>query len=148
MLSGPKFAAAPDHAKLLHVLALCYAAEARTDGFVPAAVAKKLTKARPSQFEAAIEHLTAVQPGCTNPSWEQHEGGWILHDYDDPLYGNPMKADEEVRRVQKSRAGHEGGKKSAQVRAEKYGTAQPLSSATEAGPEAPASKHPDVPASA
>jgi hypothetical protein len=147
MLSGPKFAAASDHAKLLHILALCYAAEARTDGFVPAAVAGKLTKARPSQFKAAIEHLTSVQPGCTNPSWEQHEGGWILHDYDDPLYGNPMKADEEVRRVQKSRAGHEGGKKSAQARAAKYGTAQPLSSPAEADTEALASKHQHAPAS-
>jgi hypothetical protein len=126
MLSGPKFAAAPDHAKLLHVLALCYAAEARTDGFVPAAVARKLTNARPSQFEAAIEHLTSVQPGCTNPSWEQHEGGWILHDYDYPLYGNPMKADHEVRREQKVKAGREGGKASAQARLEKHGTSQPI----------------------
>jgi hypothetical protein len=147
MPTGPKFAGASDTAKLLHFLGLCYAAHAVSDGFVPEAVARKLTSASHKQFDQAIAHLTSVQPGCENPSWETRAGGWFLHDYDDPLYGNPMKEDSEKRREQKVKAGAAGGKKSAQARLARYGTAQPPSSKPEAEPEAPASKHPEAPAS-
>lgn len=150
MLSGLKFASAPDAAKLLHFMALCYAAENLTDGYITESAARKLTKARGRDFERAIEHLSTTQPGCTNPSWELQAGDqaqpngdraqpnrvWFLHHYDDPLYDNPMKAGLDKRREQKSRAGVEGGKKSAEARAKKYGTARPLNSAREADPEA------------
>ncbi len=147
MPTGPKFAAASDTAKLLHFLGLCYAAHAVTDGFVPEAVARKLTSSTRRQFDQAIAHLTSVQPGCENPSWESRPGGWFIHDYDDPLYGNPMREDSEKRREQKVKAGAEGGKKSALARLRKYGTAQPPGSNPEAPPEAPASKHPEATAS-
>ncbi len=147
MLNGAKFAGATDHAKLLHFLGLCYAASALTDGFVPEVIARKLTHADRKTFDRSMAHLSSVQPGCDHPSWESRLGGWFLHDYDDPIYGNPLREDLEKRREQKVKAGAEGGKKSALARLEKYGTAQPPSSKPEAQPEAPASKHPEAPAS-
>jgi len=146
--NGPKFAGASDTAKLLHFLALCYAANAVTDGFIPEPIARRLTSASRKQFDEAVAHLSSVQPGCEHPSWEARPGGWFLHDYDDPLYGNPMREDSEKRREQKVKAGAEGGKKSALARLAKYGTAQPPSSKPEAELEAPASKRPEAPASA
>jgi hypothetical protein len=134
--TGPKLATASDTAKLLHFLGLCYAASALSDGFVPEGVARKLTQASYRQFTQAIEHLSTVQPGCAHPSWERRDGGWFLHDYDDPLYRNPMRSGRKTHE-DKQRAGAEGGKKSVQTRLERYGTAQPLTSPTEADPEAP-----------
>ena len=147
MPNGAKFAGASDLAKLLHFLGLCYAASNLSDGFVPEPIARKLTRADRKQFDRAIAHLSSVQPGCDHPSWEARPGGWFLHDYDDPLYDNPMREGLEKRREQKVKAGAAGGKKSALARLEKYGTAQPPSSKPEAEPEAPPSKLFEAPAS-
>jgi hypothetical protein len=145
MWDGPKFIDAPELACSLHVKALCYSANALTDGFVPASKARRLIKKASSrEFQRALDHLTTVQPGCSNPSWEERPGGWFLHDYDDPQYANPLRAESQQRARTRQIAGKSGGLKSAQVRREKHGTAQPgrmvnaesPSSTLEANPEA------------
>lgn len=141
---GPKFVDAPELAFSLHMKALCYTARSLTDGFVPAGVARRLVKASSREFQRAITHLSAVQFGCSSASWEERPGGWYLHDYDDPQYANPMRADSEQAARTRQLAGKTGGLKSAAARRAKYGSAQPkrttsaqaASSPPEANPEA------------
>jgi hypothetical protein len=122
---GPKFVGASELAVALHFKALCHSALMLTDGFISSTKPYELVKARRRDVDAAIAHLSSVQPGCDNPSWEPRPGGWFLHDYDDPIYANPLR--EVVRTLQLSRqkSASAAGKRSAQVRSEKYGTAQP-----------------------
>ena len=96
-----------------------------TDGFIASSKPFELVKARRQDVEKAIAHLSTVQPGCDNPSWEKRPGGWFLHDYDDPIYANPLR--ETVRALQETRANSASaaGKASALARKQKYGTAQP-----------------------
>lgn len=122
---GPKFAGATEIAIALHFKALCHSALMLTDGFIASARPYELVKARRQDVEKAIKHLSTTQPGCDHPSWEERPGGWFLHDYDDPIYANPLR--ETVRTLQqvRAKAAAAGGRASARVRQEKYGTAQP-----------------------
>jgi len=145
---GPKFIDASELAFSLHIKAMCYCARALTNGFVPASKPFTLVKASPSQVKVAIEHLTVVQPGADNPSWEERPGGWFIHDYDDPQYMNPMRAEVAELASKRRLAGKKGGLQSVKKRLERFGTAQPIRAADanspaeanpEANPEAPAS---------
>jgi hypothetical protein len=147
---GPKFIGAPELAFSLHVKALCYCARALTDGFVPSGNARELVKKASSrEFQRALNHLITVQPGCANPSWEERPGGWFLHDYDDPQYANPLRAESQQRARTRQIAGKSGGQRSADVRREKYGSAQPLrtpsAQSLSSAPEANAEASPEAP---
>ena len=120
-----KFVGAPELAIALHFKALCHSALMLTDGFIATTKPYELVKARRQDVDRAITHLSTTQPGCDNPSWVERPGGWFLHDYDDPIYANPLR--ETVRALQevRAKAASAAGKASARARREKYGTAQP-----------------------
>jgi len=157
---GAKFIGASELAFSLHIKALCYCARALTDGFVPASKVYGLVHASKAAVDMALKHLTTTQPGCANPSWEIRPGGWYLHDYDDPQYMNPMRAEVQELTEKRRMAAQKGGLTSVKNRRQKYGSAQPvkntipeddLSSAPEANveptPEALASTLPEPPTS-
>jgi hypothetical protein len=136
---GPKFASAPAGTVELHFVALCHSALNLTDGFVSAAQVYGFFKARKPQINRMIEHLVTVQPGCASPSWEVRPGGWFLHDYDDPLYMNPLREDVANHARTRREASAKGGKRSVAIRRERYGSAQPITppslSASNSAPE-------------
>lgn len=139
--NGKKFAGAPFGTFEVWTRALAYSALAKTDGFVPAAIASQLAPgATRRQLQACLSHLTTIQPGCVHPSFLEVPGGYQIHDYDDPDYFNPTT--ERVRTARET--GAIGGRKSAEVRKQRYGSAQPTkqpaSSGVEANPEGPPSK--------
>jgi hypothetical protein len=122
---GPKFASGPELAVSLHFKALCHSALMLTDGFIAADKPYELVKARRQDVEKAIKHLTTTQPGCDNPSWEERLGGWFLHDYDDPIYANPLRETVRTQQLARTKSAAAAGKASARVRRERFGTAQP-----------------------
>src|SRR5205807_7601540 len=101
MPEGPKFDGVPSTAGWLHTCALAFCArQAATnvaDGFVPAGRVYKLTNDPPAAVQKAIQWLVKPRPGCLNPLWHAVDGGWSIHDYDDPEYGNPTRAGAEAR---------------------------------------------------
>jgi hypothetical protein len=140
MPEGPKFDGISSAAGWLHVCAMAYASKALTDGFVPAGRIYKLTNDAPKVIDQAVCWLVSLRPGQENPLWHEVEGGWLIHDFTDPEYGNVTKAGAERFKQSKAEAGRAGGKASVAARRSRYGTAQPAS-VLEASPEAPASKH-------
>lgn len=144
MPDHPKFVGCSPDVLALWTAAICYAANAVTDGFVPEAKVRTLINAPKRRIDEAVAWLTSVRPGCTNPSWKRVEGGWKIHDYCDPTFNQPTK-----NRIATSRAaGAEGGRRSAEARRQKYGTAQPAQASnsgsrtiTEGGGSEPPSKH-------
>ena len=123
---GAKFTGASELAFSLHIKALCYCARALTDGFVPASKVYGLVHASKAAVDMALKHLTTTQPGCANPSWEIRPGGWYLHDYDDPQYMNPMRAEVQELTEKRRMAAQKGGLTSVKNRRQKYGSAQPV----------------------
>src|SRR5690242_5782896 len=122
MPEGPKFEDIPSAAGWLYVCALAYAAEHLTDGFISRTRLHKLTNDPADVVDQALAWLTSVRPGCANPLFHVVDGGIVIHDYADPKYHNPTREGVERARDQASAA----GKRSAQVRKEKYGNAQPM----------------------
>jgi hypothetical protein len=120
--TGAKFACAPSSVGWLHIAALCWTAEALTDGFIPKSQVYKLTNDHPRIVDAAIRFLTATQPGAQNPAWEKDAArdGYNIHDYADEKYGNPTRA----RHQAWVENGRRGGQASAQARAQGGGSAR------------------------
>ncbi len=147
MPSGPKFSGAPSSAGWLHVCAMAWSGLAKTDGFIPRAQVYRLTNDPPRVINAAVKFLTTVQPGCDHPLWIEADGGWSIHDYLDPRYGNPSRANPSGGRLVegsdpiKRMAGEAGGRRSVEVRRLRFGSAQPRSS-PKATPKQPALKQP------
>ncbi len=132
MPTGPKFSDIPSTAGWLYVCGLCYCSHNLTDGFIPMSEVSKLSSESRRVVQRAVQWLCTVHPPATQPLWHDHPQGVLVHDYGDPTYGNRTRAVEDVLRESRAAAGRVGGLRSAQVRKERYGTAQP-----EAHPEAP-----------
>lgn len=111
----------------LHVCGIAYCNRHLTDGFIPDVVLSRLADIPSYAAEARV----LVRVGL----WERDDErrGYWVHDYHDY---QPSAVDEKAKRKAKQEAGRLGGQRSAEVRAQREGTAQP-----------PASKHPEAPAS-
>jgi hypothetical protein len=138
MPNSPKFVSAPFGTLELWFRGLTYAASSKTDGFIPEQALAKVVAPdlHHRTLAVLVRHLTTVQPRCSNPSWHVVEGGYLIHDYDDPQFFNPGSKSTDRARIN----GSMGGQRSAEARRKKYGTAQPLISIPEATPEDPPSK--------
>ncbi len=93
--SHPKVAAAGHEAVGLHCRALSYSASYATDGFLPVDVVRMLAGAR-------LKPLTGKLIGAR--LWTAVEGGWMIHDYDDPAYGNPTRQRQQARSAASAKA--------------------------------------------
>lgn len=100
----------------LWTLCLCYT-RARNDPVVPRGLPNRFEPVRGSELAALL-----VDVGL----WEFHPHGWTVHDWE--LYGATEALHERQRRL---------GKRSAEVRRERYGTAQPSNRFVERSPNAP-----------
>ncbi len=98
---SPKIAGLSDAAFRAFVEAVCYSREYRTDGFIPAGVARKQWSA------AALAELTSNHP--ERPSLAEVDGGWRIHDF---AAHQMTTADIEAKR----RAGAAGGRAKASNR--------------------------------
>ena len=98
---SPKIAGLSDAAFRAFVEAVCYSREYRTDGFIPAGVARKQWSA------AALAELSSNHP--ERPSLAEVDGGWRIHDF---AAHQMTTADIEAKR----RAGAAGGRAKASNR--------------------------------
>lgn len=97
---NPKVLAAGNEAAGLYARALSYSADNGTGGLLSLDTVKTLAGSR---FKALSRKLVDV--GLWDPSGQ---GGWHIHDYDDPAYGNPTSS--------RAQARSEAARKAAQVR--------------------------------
>jgi hypothetical protein len=105
---NPKIAAISDSAFALYVTSIAYANRNLTDGFIPRSVGNgqlRYCDGRAAETAAELERTGL---------WEAKPGGWLIHDYHE--YQPSKQAVLELR-GKKRRAGHLGGKASAQARA-------------------------------
>lgn len=147
----PKVAALSDAAFRLWVTAGCWSRRQATQGFVPRTQLRALTRHRTPNLLVAELTDSKVSSRYEAPLWEEVEGGWQFHDWDDFNPGTEKPAESPR---SKSDAGRLGGQRSAETRRSKYGSAspkQPRSSPeaespcfTEAEPEA-TPKHAEAP---
>jgi hypothetical protein len=108
----PKIIALSDAAFRAHVLALCYCASNRTDGFISLAAARLFASVR------VIRELTGAG------LWHMEEnGGYTLHDY---LAYNPSKAEAEATAKAKAIAGAKGAAKRWNGKADSKAVAVPV----------------------
>lgn len=130
----------PENAKVLeagplaawmHVCGIAYCNRHLTDGFVPEIVAPRLMDH--AEYGEGVDDLTGRLTEVGLWEWDADRLGWWIHDYHDY---QPSAAEEKAKRKAKQEAGRLGGQRSAEVRAQRAGTAQP-----------PASKQPEAPAS-
>lgn len=106
MPENPKVAALSPAARWAMVESWCYSARNRTDGRIPASIAKRMATA------TGIRQL--VEAGL----WEREGGDYIVHDY---LQYNPSRAELEARdekRAELSEARAEAGRRGGQASAE------------------------------
>lgn len=155
ILGNPKITRVGPIGFALHVAAIVYCARNLTDGFVPYGQARHLlgvqwTEDTDSGIRIQSLAMTSGMAGsdglevvehmikllCTVGLWERVEHGYMVHDY---LVYNPSReqvlAEREANREQRSNA----GKRSAQVRRERFGTAQPKRD-SERAPERPSER--------
>lgn len=94
-----------------------------TRGFVPKSMLR--TIARNSASQAKLEKLARELEQATaggiyeHGLWEATEGGWQFHDWDQ------YQPEPEVMKLTRTEAARLAGQRSAEVRRERYGTAQP-----------------------
>ena len=99
----PKVVRLDDAAFRLHVSALCYAARAGTDGFIPESMVPRLHHTGPK----LVDQLLAAG------LWHRREGGFTVHDF---LDYNLSKAEGEALRKKRAAAGQLGGRRSGESR--------------------------------
>lgn len=117
---SPKIAGLSDSAFRAFVEAICYSREYRTDGFIPAGVARKQWSV------AALAELSENHP--ERPSLAAVDGGWRIHDFE---AHQMTTVDIEAKR----RAGAAGGRKKASNRlASATGAVEQNASAPQAAP--------------
>lgn len=140
----PKWESLSDGAFRLGIRAICWARGHMREprGFIPAGMLPSLARRSPSvATRFAFELVAAGRPAYDVGIWEPVDGGWLVHDFQkyDPVseqYAAPVPS--------KSEAGRIGGMRSAEVRKERRGSAQPVPTF---GPDA-SSPEADTPASA
>jgi hypothetical protein len=79
----------------------------------------------------ADELINAGKPEHERGIWEPAEGGWLIHDFEDY---EPVSSSAAAPVPSKSEAGRIGGIRSAEVRRERGGSAQPRSTEVVSGP--------------
>lgn len=125
VLDHPKIVGLSLDAECVFYRGCVYVNRQQSQGFIPAAVLPQLARGKgPRQREGIASALVAAR------LWHLAPGGWQVHDWQD--YARPPLGVDALRK-----AGARGGRRSAEVRLEKYGSAQPP---TEASPKPPASK--------
>lgn len=108
--SHPKVVAAGTEAVGLYVMALTYSAHHLTDGHVPLGWVREKAGSKMRKLVAA---LLAAPPGFDHALWEEHEAGWVIHDY---LEYNPPREHVERERADLSAKRSDAGKKGAEAR--------------------------------
>jgi len=113
VIDHPKILAVSPLAELLFYRGRVYTNRHHTQGFIPTDALPQLARrqTRPQSLKLAAE-LVAVH------LWHERPGGWEVHDWQD--YERPSRDSDAL-----SEAGARGGRRSVEVRREKYGTAQP-----------------------
>jgi hypothetical protein len=125
VLDHPKIVGLTLEAEAVFYRGCVYINRQQSDGFIPAGVLPQLARGKSQkQQEAIVGALVAA------PLWHERTGGWEVHDWSD--YARPPRDAEERRE-----AGARGGRRSAEVRRAKFGSAQPPR--VEGNPEASAS---------
>ena len=98
-----------------------------TQGFVPTALLQTITKNRYSQKKLVglVDELVEAKAGGTKEHglWEPRDGGWRFHDWE--KYVQDEEPQEIITPKSKSEAKSRAGKRSAEVRLARHGTAQP-----------------------
>ena len=119
----PKSAALSDAAFRLWVTAACWSRAQATHGFVPRTQLRALTRHRTPNL-LVRELIGSTVSSLHNVGlWEEVNGGWQFHDWVDY---NPTGDERQETPRSQSEAASLAGKKSAQVRRERSGTAQPV----------------------
>jgi hypothetical protein len=124
----PKVEPISDAAHRLWTRAACWCQKTGSDGFVPRAMLLAISKnAAPlKRLERLAQELVDARAGGVFESglWEIVDGGWKFHDWDEyqPESKPPEDKPEPMSRSDAARA---AGLRSAQVRRERHGTAQP-----------------------
>lgn len=122
----PKIAALDDHAFSLFVAGLAYCNRNMTDGFIPSHVGIGQLRYSNGNTIPAIRQLEEIG------LWQEEDGGWRVHDYDDY---QPSKAQVEAERAQKKAAGKAGGLARAKARAKQVLGQEPSKSQASAQAE-------------
>jgi hypothetical protein len=129
-----KVAPLSDSAHRVWLMANCWCkklANFHTRGFVPSAMLATITQHRykPTQLAKLVNELVNSRVGGTkeNGLWEQREGGWQFHDWQDYLSKEDIKELEGKPTLSRQEAARVAGQRSAEVRRAKHGTAQPRS---------------------
>ncbi len=92
---NPKLVGLSDRAFRVYINGLCYCARNLTDGLVPVGATRSLG--------ATPRHVAEL---VAAGRWEQHENGWMVHDY---LKYNPTREQAEQRQQRRKAAGRLGG---------------------------------------
>lgn len=130
-----KVAPLSDAAHRLWMRAACWCKKAQnlhTNGFVPEVMLPTIARLPAPKARRLAQELVAAKGGgiFEHGLWEPKDGGWQFHDWAayQPPEGPPAKS--------KSESGRIGGIRSAQVRKERNGTAQPPKQNAEASESA------------
>jgi len=131
--SHPKVALLSDAAHRLWMRAACWCRSRSPSGFVPRSLLREISRnsAPVARLEKLAEELVEAKGGGLFEAglWEPVEGGWLFHDW---ASYQPSKAEPMSRQEAASLA----GKRSAEARRERTGTAQPIKP-TRTSPERP-----------
>jgi hypothetical protein len=106
----PKVVAAGHLAELTYYRSLIYSNRFETDGFIAKAVVPSLSRGFERQCWQIADTLLQAR------LWEEHDGGYIVHDFHDY---QPSKAQVQERRAARQQAGRLGGLQSGAVRRSK-----------------------------
>jgi hypothetical protein len=144
VLDHPKIVGLSLEAECVFYRSCVYVNRQQSQGFIPAGALAHLARGKgPRQRDEIAAALVAAR------LWHEQPGGWEVHDWQQ--YARPARNTDALRE-----AGARGGRRSVEIRTEKYGSAQPgvrldnaeVNSPPEATPEAmskpPASKPPEA----
>lgn len=116
--SHAKVAPLSDSALALWLRAAAWSQDHKTDGFIPVEQLTVLAKKPLRSAKKLAEELVNATGGLKEFGlWEEVDGGWLVHDWQD--YQPPPE------KLSASEAARVAGKRSAEARRQKNGTAQP-----------------------